>query len=217
MTILFNLLAVTVSFYNLLDMLRTEFVLGLNFFKLFAGINEQDIIVFLTAFLQYENTGRNACTIENIGRQPDNGINIVFLLYQETAYNALCIPSEQNSVRSNASHRTTFIEMMNHVQDKSIVGCFLRGKPSCFTETVVVVKFVGGTPFGRERRICNHRIKLHIIECIPFKCIAILYFEAAEADAMQQHIHSGKVVGCRILLLSVDICCLANTCSTEQQ
>ena len=53
--------------YNLLDMLRAEFVLGLDLFKLFAGINEQAIIVFLTAFLQYENTGRNACTIENIG------------------------------------------------------------------------------------------------------------------------------------------------------
>ena len=52
MTVLFNFLAVTIGFYNLLYMLRAEFVLGLDLFKLFAGINEQDIIVFLTAFLQ---------------------------------------------------------------------------------------------------------------------------------------------------------------------
>ena len=50
MTVLFNLLAVAVGFYNLLDMLRAEFVLGLDLFKLFAGINEQDIIVFLRHF-----------------------------------------------------------------------------------------------------------------------------------------------------------------------
>ena len=216
MTVLFNFLAVTVGFYNLLYMLRAEFVLGLDLFKLFAGINEQDIIVFLTAFLQYENTGRNTCTIEYIGWQTDNSIDIVFLLYQEAAYNTLCIPSKQNSVRSNASHRTTFIEVMNHMQNKSIVGCFLRCKSSCFTETVVVVEFVGSTPFGRERRICNHCIELHIIECVPFKRIAILYFEAAESDTVQQHIHSGKVVSSRIFLLSIDICRLTDTCCTEQ-
>ena len=197
-------------------MLRTKFVLSLYLFKLLACINEQNIVILLAAFLKDKDTSRYACAIENIGRQTDNGINIVFLLYQETAYNALCIPSEQNSVRSNASHRTTFIEVMNHMQNKSIVGCFLRCKSSCFTETVGVVEFVGSTPFGRERRICNHCIELHIIECVPFKRIAILYFEAAESDTVQQHIHSGKVVSSRIFLLSIDICRLTDTCCTEQ-
>lgn len=78
MTVFFNLRTVTVGFYKLLYMLKTEFVLGLDLFKLFAGINKQDVIVFLTAFLQYKNTSRDACTIENIGWQPDNGIYIVF-------------------------------------------------------------------------------------------------------------------------------------------
>ena len=75
-----------------------------------------------------------------------------------------------------ANHRTTFIEVMNHVQDKHSRLSLRGASRPAFAETVIVVEFIGSTPFGRERRICNHCIELHIIECVPFKRIAILYF-----------------------------------------
>ena len=68
MTVLFYFLTVTVGFNNLLYMLWTKLVLSLYFFKLLACVNEQDIVIFLTAFLEDKNTGRNTCTIEYVGR-----------------------------------------------------------------------------------------------------------------------------------------------------
>jgi len=120
-------------------------------------------------------------------------------------------------MRSNTSHRTTFVQMVNHVQDKSIVGCLAWCKPSCFTETVIGIEFVGGTPFSRERRICYNSIKLGVAKGIPFKCITVFYLEITELNAVKQHIHSSKIVGCRILFLSVNIYSVTNTCSTKQQ
>ena len=120
-------------------------------------------------------------------------------------------------MRSNTSHRTTFVQVVNHVQDKSIVGCLAWCKSSCLTETVIGIEFVGSTPFGRERRICYNSIKLGVAKGIPFKCITVFYLEIAELNAVKQHIHSSKIVGCRILFLSVNIYCIANTCSTKQQ
>lgn len=58
-------------------MLWTELVLGLYLFKLLTCVNEQDIVIFLAAFLENKNTGRNACTIEDVGWQSDNGIYVV--------------------------------------------------------------------------------------------------------------------------------------------
>lgn len=75
-------------------MLFPKLVLCLDLFKLFAGINEKDIIILLATFLEYKNTGRDARTLENIGRQTDNGIHIVFLFYEKTTDHSLCISSE---------------------------------------------------------------------------------------------------------------------------
>ena len=60
-------------------------------------------------------------------------------------------------------------------------------------------------------------IKLSITKRIPFKCITILNLEVAESDAMKQHIHSGKVISCRILFLSININCISNISSTKKQ
>lgn len=57
MTVFFYLLALTISIYNLLDMLRTELVLGLDLFKLFTCVNEKNIVIFLTALLEHQDTG----------------------------------------------------------------------------------------------------------------------------------------------------------------
>ena len=118
---------------------------------------------------------------------------------------------------SYASHCATLIQVVNHVEDKGVVGCFLRCEPSGLAETVVIVELVGGTPFCGERGICHYRIELCIAKGIPFQRIAVLYLEVAELDAVQQHIHPGKVVSGRVLLLPVNIHRMTDLCRTEKQ
>ena len=148
MAVLFYLLALTIGVNNLLDMLRTELVLCLYLFKLLAGINKQNVVILLTAFLEYQNTGRDACAIEYIGWEPDDGIHIVLFLNEETANDALGIATEQHTMRSDTSHCATLIEVVNHVENKGIVGCLAWCQASSLAETVVVVELVRSTPFG---------------------------------------------------------------------
>ena len=65
----FYLLALTIGINNLLDMLWAELVLRLDLFKLLAGINKQNVVILLTAFLEHQDTGRDACAIEDVGRK----------------------------------------------------------------------------------------------------------------------------------------------------
>ena len=60
MAVFFYFFTVTVSFNYLLYMLRTKPVLSLYFFKFFACVNEQDIIVLFATFFEDKNAGRLA-------------------------------------------------------------------------------------------------------------------------------------------------------------
>ena len=157
MTVFLYLLALTIGIYNLLDVLRTEFVLRLHLFKLLAGINEQDVIVFLAAFLHHKDAGRDACAIEDVGWKSDDGINIVLFLNKEATDDTLGIATEEHTVRS---HCATLVQMVNHVQDKGVVGCLAWSETTCLAETIIVVELFSCTPFGRERRIGHYGIKL---------------------------------------------------------
>ena len=120
-------------------------------------------------------------------------------------------------MRSDTSHCATLIEVVNHVENKGIVGCLAWCQASCLTETIVVVELIGCTPFGRERRICYHSVKLCIAKSISLQSITILYAEVAKLDAMKKHIHTSQVVGRGVLLLSENLVCMTDACCTEQQ
>ena len=83
MTIFLNLFALTVGADDLVDMLLTQLVLGLDLFELLAGIDEEDVVILLAAFLHYQNTGGDAGAVENVGRKSDDGVNVVLLLNEE--------------------------------------------------------------------------------------------------------------------------------------
>ena len=95
-----------------------------------------------------------------------NGWKIRVLYDEETADYALGITTEQHTMRSDTSHCATLIEVVNHVENKGIVGCLAWCQASCLAETIIVVELVGSTPFGRERRICYHSVKLCIAKSI---------------------------------------------------
>lgn len=88
-------------------------------------------------------------------------------------------------MRSDTSHCATLIEVVNHVENKGIVGCLAWCQTSSLAETVIVVELIGSTPFSREGRICYHSVKLSIAKSISLQGIAILYAEVAELDTMQ--------------------------------
>ena len=103
------------------------------------------------------------------------------------------------------------------MEDECIIGSFTGSKSPYFAETVVVVELLGSTPLCRERRIGNNRIKLSVAKGISFERIAILYAEIAELDAVQQHVHTGKIVGCGVFLLPKDFVSMADVCSAKQK
>ena len=78
-----NLGAVAVCVDYLLNMLRTQFVLGLDLLELLAGIYEEDVVAFLAAFLHHEDAGRDAGAVEDVGRKSDYRVNVVLLLNEE--------------------------------------------------------------------------------------------------------------------------------------
>ena len=212
MAVLFYLLALTIGVHNLLDMLRTELVLCLDLLKLLAGINKQYVVILLTAFLEHQDTGRDACAIKDIGWEPDDGIHIVLFLNEETADYALGITTEQHAMRSYTSHCATLIEVVNHVENKGVVGCLAWCQTSSLAETIIVVELIGSTPFSRERRICYHSVKLCIAKSISLQGVAILYAEVTKLYAVQKHIHTSQVVGRRVLLLSENLVCMTYAC-----
>lgn len=122
MAVFLNLRTISVCLDNLLNVLLAEFVLGLDLLELLAGIDEEDVVIVLAALLHYQDTGRDACAVKDVGRQTDDCVNVVLLLNEELTDFALGCSAEQNAVRCNTSHCAAVIEVVDHVQDEGVVG-----------------------------------------------------------------------------------------------
>lgn len=217
MAVLLNLLALTVGIDNLADMFGAQFVLRLNLLKLFARVDEQNVVTCFAALLDDENAGRDARAIEDVGRQTYDCVDAVALLNKELADFPFGSPAKQHAVQSDTSHRTAVVEVVYHVEDKGVVGFRFRCQNTRFAETVVVVELRRSTPVGRERRIGDNGIELLVAKSVGFECVAVLNIEVVVLDTVQQHIHASKVEGRRVLLLPEQTVGLSATGSTEQQ
>ncbi|EJW94077.1 hypothetical protein EVA_17819 [gut metagenome] len=212
-----NFLPFTVRIHNFSNVLLSELVLCLYLLKLLAGINKQNIVIFLAAFFENQDAGRNAGAVEYISWETDNSIHIVFLFNEEAADYSFGISTEKHTMGSHTCHRSPFVQVVDHVENESIVGRFAWSKPSGFAETVIVVELVGSTPFCRERRICHYSVKLRFTESIRFQRISVFDTEIAEFDTVQKHVHTSQVIGRWILLLTENLIGLTDVCRTEQQ
>ena len=144
--IFLNLCAIAISLNNLLDMLRTEFVLSLYFLVFLAGVNEEDVIVRLTAFLHYEDTCRNACTVEDICRKTDDCVNVVLLFNQELSDCAFGSTTEKHAMRSHTSHCTTIIQVIDHMKNESIVSFRLWSQLARLAEAIIIIELISCRP-----------------------------------------------------------------------
>ncbi len=59
-------------------MFGPQFILGLFFFKLVAGVNKEQVFG-LAVFLKNKHSNRNADSVKEIWRKADNGIQNIFL------------------------------------------------------------------------------------------------------------------------------------------
>ena len=140
MAVFLYFLAFTVGADYFLYMFRTKLVLGLGLLELFAGIDEENVFILFTAFFHHEDTCRDARAIENVGGETDDGIDIILFLDKVLANFPLGRPAEKDTMRSDASHCSAIVEVVNHVQDKGVVSLRLWGKNASLAEPVIVIE-----------------------------------------------------------------------------
>ena len=165
-------------------MLLTEFVLRLNLLEFLAGVDEEDVVVLLAAFLHHQNTGGNAGPIENISRQADDGIDVVLLLNKELANLSFSRSTEKNTVRRHASHCTAVVQVINHVKDEGVVCFGFWSQDTGLAETIIVVELGICRPLSRERRICYYGIKLTVAEFVFLQSVTVLDVEITVLHAV---------------------------------
>ncbi|MPM39426.1 hypothetical protein SDC9_86059 [bioreactor metagenome] len=200
------LFAVLIGGNNFFDMFRQQNILALPFFKVLAGVDEQDIVIFL-AFLQHQNTDGDSGGEKEIGGQADYRIDVVVLqqFFPDTFFRPA---SEQYAVRQNDRHRTVLGEKMKAVQEKREVRSRL-GRDPIILETEILAHSVGRSPAVTEGGIGHHRVEKHFFRGVGFaqnipvieQGVAVEYLELGILDAVKQHVHPGKVVGGDVFLL----------------
>ena len=96
MGILLDIFSVLVRFDYLFNVLGLESVLILGFFKLTRGVDEKNISG-LSVFLEDQDRSGNARSIEDVGRQPDYGIEVI-LIDDRFPDDAFSSSAEQNAM-----------------------------------------------------------------------------------------------------------------------
>ena len=165
--------------------------------------------------LQDHNQRRNTCSKKDVSRQPDNGIYIIGLNKIPANFPfsfAICvhISTEKYSMRQYDGENAIGFEMMQFVKQESIVGFTLRCN-SIILETRIEFT-IRGIPMLRIRRIWHNRIHIEwftnittyglqrpvFIQRISTTGINIIWL-----DTTHHEIHSGKVIGILLQLLSI--------------
>ncbi len=83
---------------------------------------------------EHHDEGRNTCAEEDIGRQSDNGIDVV-LLNQVTTYFAfpfaifIGIATEENSMRKYNCQDAVWFKVMELMKQKGVVSFAFRATP----------------------------------------------------------------------------------------
>ena len=138
-------LSLTVCVGNLLDVACTQFVLLPILDETFAGINYKHTFI-LAVFLEYHDKGRDTCTEEDVGREADDCIDVVFLdevctnlaftlplspfLNRERTTFVIeefwCLTPKEDSMGENDGENSIRLDMVKFVEKKSVISLGLR-------------------------------------------------------------------------------------------
>ena len=103
------------------------------------------------------------------------------------------------------------------MKDKVILRLGLGGQHAGIAEAVVIVELGIGGPFGGERRIGHHCVKLTVAELVFLQRVAVLNVKIAVLDSVQEHIHSGQVKRRGVLFLAENFVRITASGRAEQE
>ena len=178
---------------DLLDVLGVEVVLGPARPQLGVGVDEHDLALPLSGFTalgpQDEHAGGDARAVEQVGGEPDDGVEEV-VLDEALADMPLSPTSEQDPVGHDRADHAALPQHADHVLHEHQVGLFARlgaeavGEP--LPEGEVVRRVV-----LREGRVRDHPVEAHQLAALDVQrlreCVAIA--EVSIGDTVEDHVH----------------------------
>ena len=123
----FNRLTGRYRIHNLLDIAGPKLIALPFFLKSLRGINDQHVVIS-PILSQNHDDCRNAGAKENIGRKPNDRIDVV-LVDQILSDRALFTAAEQHAVRENNRHDAVRLQVIEIVKEEGVVRLALRRQP----------------------------------------------------------------------------------------
>jgi len=164
---------------------------------------------------EHHDEGRDTCTKEDIGRQSDNGIDVV-LLNQVATYFAfpftifIGITTEENTVRKYNCQDTVWFKVMEFMKQKGVVGFAFRSYTIILKTRIQFT--VVGIPLLRIGRIADNSIHVKRFSDIStvslqrpvlFQRVGTTSIDVVWFDTTHHQIHTGQVVGVFLQLLRI--------------
>ena len=201
--------AVVEDIYDLAYVLCSQTVLVPVLHKVLAGIDHKDTLAAGGMLFVYDDdTRRDARTVEEVGRQPNDAFDIS-VTNKIAADLGFCTSTEKYTVRKNTRPFTRMFQRTDDVEQVGIVPLFGRRHSKIYKTLVLVVVGVDACApaLVTERRIGNY-----IVKCLqlPVVCLeervgnGVSLFDDGGRIVVQDHIHMGKTCCCRVHLLSVE-------------
>jgi len=192
---------------NPLDVFGHHGVLLALFGEPLAGVDEEDVVGVFPSLLHHQDTGRDRRAVEDIGRQADDGIEVVAILDEVFPDVTLRRAPEEHAVRQDAGHRAAVVEVMHHVLDEGEVRLSLGSEFPVGAEAVVILMDGAGRPLGRERRIGDDGIEAEVgvLGRGMLQGVLVPQVKTLIVNTVQDHVHPCQVVGGRVHLLTVEL------------
>ena len=155
-----NRLSLAYRIGNTFDVTFAQLVVFSFLDKTLRGIDNQHVVIVAMLF-EHHDEGRNTCAKEDIGRQSDNGIDVILLNEVTTDFAFpfavfIGIATEENPVRKHNRQDSVRFKVMELMKQKGIVGFAFRSY-TVILETCIQFTVVG-IPLLRIRRIADNSI-----------------------------------------------------------
>ena len=209
-----NRFAVAYCIGNTFDITFAQLVVFPFLYKTLRGIDNQHVVI-VTMLFEHHDESRNTCAEEDIGRQSDNGIDVV-LLNQVATYFAfpftifIGITTEENTVRKYNCQDTVWFKVMEFMKQKGVVGFAFRSYTIILKTRIQFT--VVGIPLLRIGRIADNSIHVKRFSDIStvslqrpvlFQRVGTTSIDVVWFDTTHHQIHTGQVVGVFLQLLRI--------------
>ncbi len=181
--------------HDLLDMLRSQYIIIGLFFEQPAGVDKLGSGIALV-FGKHQNVHGDGGAVKQVGREGNHGFYIVVIhqILADFLFRSTTVKNAGEADDSSAPFAGKITQGMEH---KGKVGLGFRSKHTGRSKAFIVNqrRIVTADPLYRVRRIGNDSIKGLVISKMGFdQGIAQLDVELVVVDVMQKHVHPRQVV-----------------------